>query len=188
MNMIDADPTPNKKYINWVLNQYTLQDDRDVFLLELDNLNSNLLIFDILKKLNKISNKDINQFHIYTELYEFITNIGGTGQNTTNFNLILSDKYFINKKEADIYYEDSDVLIIIPHTLKAAQFYSMTTNWCTKNKFYFDKYNNLGYLYIIFDKYNINNSVQLHFETQNFRNKDNIELISIDNYKKYFNI
>jgi len=77
--------------------------------------------------------------------------------------------------EAETYYEDSDIIILIPKTERASIMLGRGTEWCTAydpdegRTCHFKSYSEDGHLYIIINKSNPSeHRFQLHFETGQF--------------------
>jgi hypothetical protein len=130
--LVDADPTNNKAYLNWILNTYNKSDNKKVYIEDLYKVKEYLILFDKLKSQHKLEHTDINYYNDYKALYNDLNKIGGTGEPTEDENYLLTDRYYINNNEAEIFFEDNDYLIVIPKTLEASKFYAKNTQWCTQ--------------------------------------------------------
>jgi hypothetical protein len=182
--IISADPTSIVKngevvkmgsYSKWLLQLYKA---KNLKLEDLDKATDYLATFDALKKRNRLSGReaDILSFKSLPELFQTISEVGGTGKPTEDESYLIEDRYFINNKEAEIEYEDDDYLIVIPRTLEASQFYGRDTEWCTLYPDNFERYSEDGTLYIIIDKRKLNTSdrkrrLQFHFEESQYMDK-----------------
>jgi hypothetical protein len=177
--IISADPTTFIKnnevtkmglYSKWLLNLYK---NNKLLLEDLYKATEYLSEFHRFKTSNIVSGQvaDINKYKTLPELLKFNKSIGGTGSvDKEDESYLLTDRYFINNGEAELFYEDEHMLIVIPNTLKASQFYAYNTEWCTQYPENFKKYTQDGKLYIMIDKALINKSswgkrVQFHFES-----------------------
>lgn len=146
------DPTPNNKYLDWIIRSYLNDDYR---------IEDNEMIFDYLKTFHENKNlfdiKDINQYKTFTDLKNTIDPLKSTTDN------ILKSK-LIQTKDAKMIYNSGDIKIIIPHTYDAAKVFSQGTEWCTQYPKMYQKYSNKGDLYIVETK-NPEDRYQVHFES-----------------------
>ena len=83
------------------------------------------------------------------------------------------------KGNADEFYNDEDVRIIIPKDKTSACYYGQGTQWCTastKSTNYFNSYNKQGKLYIILPKNpeHEGEKFQLHFATNFYANENDV--------------
>ena len=83
------------------------------------------------------------------------------------------------KGNADEFYNDEDVRIIIPKDKTSACYYGQGTQWCTastKSTNYFNRYNKQGKLYIILPKEpeHEGEKYQLHFGTDFYANENDV--------------
>jgi hypothetical protein len=175
--LISADPTTIIKngevakmgsYSKWLLSLYK---NKSLKLEDLYKATNYLTTFDKLKKRNLLSGQqaDILSFKSLPELFKLITKVGGTGKPSKDESYLIEDRYFINNDQAEVFFEDSDYLIVIPRTLKASKFYGKDTEWCTTMSDMFKHYTEQGDLYIIIDKRKLNSDetdrrLQFHFE------------------------
>jgi hypothetical protein len=89
-------------------------------------------------------------------------------------NLLISNRYYINTKEAELFFEDDEWLVVIPRTPEASAFYANKTEWCTRREGQFHSYSRRGDLYIFIDKNKLNQHsdvmrrLQFHFEDNHF--------------------
>ena len=149
--LVECDPTLTKSYSNWIVNSYIKSDEKRLFLEDLYKVGKYLELYDKYKKKNLIE-KDIFKFKDYKELFKKMTEIGGLGEPTSDENYLLTDKYFINKGEAEVFYDDKNYLVVIPKTYEASKFYANKTEWCTKFPDQYEEYSSKGNLYIIICK------------------------------------
>lgn len=189
---IEEDETPNKigTYGQWLLRMYTqgklkLEDLEKTY----DNLEKLMLLVPQLKR--KKESVDINKFKNPTELFTFISERKqylppDKEDLSNNPEQLLENTYFIDNGEAKKVFENKDVVIIVPETLEASQFYAEGTNWCTRYPNMFRQYtedyppdNTLWIMIHKRDPYNLR--FQLHFPTQQFMNlRDNpIDITSL---------
>ncbi|MBR6517651.1 MAG: hypothetical protein IKT40_12540 [Bacilli bacterium] len=177
MQIISADPTydvnkPQKmgKYGKWLLNIYK---NGKLKLEDLYKATEYLKYF--VKYINRIENKDINQYHSLGDLYNVVKVFMESNDEMATSN---SDEIRRIKEGADKVYEDSEWMIIIPRTQEASCYYGKGTQWCTaaeKSYNYFDYYNDQGPLYINIDK-RTNEKYQFHFESDSFMDENDVAI------------
>lgn len=103
-------------------------------------------------------------------------------------NLLIENRYYINSKEAELFFEDEEWMVVIPKTPEASSFYANNTNWCTRRQGQFENYTSRGDLHIFIDKTKLNKHedkmrrLQFHFEDNMFMDIDDR---SINNTQKY---
>lgn len=167
MKIISADPTYRVeksqkmgKYGKWLLQLYL---NRRLKVEDLYKATDYLRCF--INYYNVIKDKDINKIKSLQELYEIVQPYLGGDIATSK-----SDEVRKIKEGAEKVYEDSEWLIIIPHTQEASCYYGKGTQWCTaaeRSNNMFDHYNNQGPLYININKVN-GKKYQFHFESNSF--------------------
>jgi hypothetical protein len=190
--LVDAVPSTNKQYLDWILKCYNNSDDKKVYIEDAYKIKEYLSLFTEYKNKNRIVVKDINKYKDYKDLYKTLSEIGGLGKPTEDEHYLIDDRYYINNKEAELFYEDDNYLIVIPKTLSASKFYAKNTEWCTQYPDNFKKYSEQGNLYIIIDiqllnTADLNRRLQFHFESEQFMNfNDEILLANIKS--KFLNI
>jgi hypothetical protein len=191
--LISADPTSIVKngevakmgvYSKWLLQLYKADSLK---LEDLYKATEYLTTFDGLKKRKLLSGQqaDILSYKSLPDLFQIVSEVGGTGKPTEDESYLINDRYFINNGQAELYFEDADYLIVIPRTLEASQFYGKDTEWCTLKPNMFNHYSEKGNLYIIINKHNLNSSerkrkLQFHFESKQFMNMDDENLKTED--------
>lgn len=157
-----ADPTPNKKYTQWMARQFTSGLSA---VTTLEDVTSTLS--DYVTKFHKLNQKrrlqpplnDINRYRDVYHLMDVLDDIPDEDQEATG--------------QAKKAYQDSDVSVVIPLDQQAACKYGRQTRWCTAavhGKNYFNEYNDQGPLYILFPQ-NPNRQgekYQLHFPSGQF--------------------
>jgi len=147
----------NSKYLDWVLNLYKkklIRQEDAPFIWEL------LGEFEQYK--SKIPNKDINSYKNSGELRAAINRAKG---------LLLQDISIpVDHKGAKKIFSEKDVTVYKILDLQAARFYAEGTEWCTKAKEVFDRYNNQGPLYVVFckDLEGKPSRFQFHFPSNQF--------------------
>jgi hypothetical protein len=191
--LISADPTSIVKngevvkmgsYSKWLLNLYKADSLK---LEDIYKATGYLTTFDGLKRRKLLSGQqaDILSYKSLPELFQTISEVGGTGKPTEDESYLINDRYFINNGQAEVYFEDADYLIVIPRTLEASQFYGKDTEWCTLKPNMFNHYSEKGDLFIIINKHNLNSSerkrkLQFHFGERQFMDMDDENLKTED--------
>jgi hypothetical protein len=181
--IISADPTTIVKhdevvkmgsYSKWLLSLYKTNSLK---LEDLYKATDYLTSFDKLKNRKVLSGQqaDILSFKSLPDLFQTISEVGGTGKPTEDENYLIEDRFFVNNGQAEVHAEDSDYLIVVPRTLEASNFYGKGSQWCTLYPDMFKEYSEKGTLYIIIDKHKLNSSasnrrLQFHFEEAQFMN------------------
>jgi hypothetical protein len=191
--LISADPTSIVKngevakmgvYSKWLLSLYKTDSLK---LEDLYKATEYLTTFDGLKRRKLLSGQqaDILSYKSLPDLFKVISEVGGTGKSTEDESYLIKDRYFINNDQAEVYFEDTNYLIVIPRTLEASQFYGKDTEWCTLYPDMFKHYSEEGNLYIIIDKRKLNKrdrkrKLQFHFESKQFMDMDDENLYTED--------
>jgi hypothetical protein len=167
-----SDPSKNKQYVQWLLNLY---DNGKLKLEDLYKATEYLHFFDALKRKNLVPSdkKDIGQIRSLLELFELISELGGTGEIKDDESYLVDDRFFINNGQVELLFENDKWLVVSPVTYDASKFYACTTQWCTKNPDQFDNYSSQGQLIIAIDKSKLNTNLasrrfQIHFESDQF--------------------
>jgi len=88
-------------------------------------------------------------------------------------NVLITNRYYITEKGADVFFENDEWLCVIPKTPEASAFYANNTKWCTRHPNQFERYNKNGHLYIFIDKTKLNNKdsmrrLQFQFESSSY--------------------
>ena len=141
-SFVKADPSPTKKYLDWMLEQHVNQKE------SLESISGKVASFDKAISRNLIQNKDIYKYETLKDLEKALQDIEGKKTKTE-----------IRKEEkiegAEKIYEDENVLIVSPKTHKASCYYGKGTKWCTTETSpeYFDNYRREGAtFYYLIDK------------------------------------
>ena len=168
---LDNNQSPPKlgKYTKWMLGMYR----RGTF--KRGDFNEAVKLLPIFEKYkNRVSVKDVTQLHSMGELYQVVKPFMEGDQATSK-----SDAIRKAKQGAEKVYEDDKWLVVVPHTMEAAQIYGEHTKWCTAAEDpegnMFEYYNNQGPLYINIDKVN-NRKYQFHFESGQFMDEEDYEI------------
>jgi hypothetical protein len=191
-NLVNSDPTSTKTYCDWIVKGYLKSDNKSVYLEDLYKVTEYLLTYEKMKKRNLI-NKDIFSFKNYKDLFLKIKEVGGFGEPTESDTYLIEDRYYINNKEAEIYFEDEHYLIVIPRTYEASKFYANKTQWCTRFPDNYESYSKEGELYIIIDKdklytMDVNKLLQFHFQVSPQFMDMNDTTVDLKTKKKFLSI
>lgn len=140
--IIEADPSPTKKYVEWMTKQIVLFD------YPFDYTKSVVSKFDVAVKKRLIQKTDINQYPEVGDLQYALQEIEGKQTKS-------EIRKFEKGKGVEKVYEDENVLIVSPTTHAASCYYGKGTKWCTTetSSQHFDRYKKEGIkLYYIMDK------------------------------------
>lgn len=144
-SLVDADPSRNKVYLQWLINQCFLKTsgrllDEDVY-----KVKDALIVYDRIKR--QFSKKDINQYKEYRDLVDEADKLSDSKSGKE----IKKDEMTAAMKESEVVYKGSEGSIIIPKTEKASCILGRGTKWCTAatSRNMFQYYNRNGNLYII---------------------------------------
>ena len=170
------DPTPNKQYIQPVMNMYI--KDKIKGFEDSQRLRDALALFARFKQ--RLDKRDINQ---YASLHELEDAIEPHELELTKKEKRQQGEYHIDPSSYDTFAESARYVVIIPITSQASCSFGAGTKWCTASKGsseYFDEYKQEGPLYIVrtkdanYDKDSIiatsNPLYQFHFESGQFMN------------------
>lgn len=155
------DPTPDKRYVQWMAQTFRRGGLK---LEDLYKLPRYLEDFELVKRQLPAEKRDIRIYKSPSDLYINIKDVKPE-ESSRSMDKKLDQKMH---QQADIIYNGSDYKIVVPKTKEASCYFGRNTEWCTaatKSNNFFEEYNSKGPLYIIIDKKN-NRRWQLHFETQ----------------------
>jgi len=156
----NVDPTTNKKYLDWILRQYSKHNFRQE-----DGYRVKLTLLDFEHYKNHIQQKDINQYQSLSDLEDAIEAVAGTKSKREE----IRD---IKHEGADKIFDKGGVTVYRIKTEAAAKFYGAGTKWCTaaENHCQFNNYNSRGPLYVVFckDLEGKQAKFQFHFEDDQF--------------------
>ena len=171
--LIDGDPSPTKKYAEWMIKNviketiglrsrltYPIADNVNFFIETIEKfhkLSTSITPEDItyaettshFVKGNKILTgpKDINKYDSISGLEAVL--------NAVHLRNVKKEKEESIKGDVEKLYEDDKFLIVRPHSHGASCYYGANTRWCTTQKDnpkYFNQYNGDGNLYYIIEK------------------------------------
>jgi hypothetical protein len=185
----DADPTPNKQYLQWLANRYIAKEFR---LEDISRIHDDLVKF---KKLSvKMDNRDISTFKTLNDLYDAIEK-HDDGQEVVSKGAAERD---VKMKGAEKLIDTPELQVVKLLNKEAACFYGKGTKWCTaadKNNM-FDDYKSQGDLYVLMvNKGGKQRKFQLSVEGDQFMderdnelNENDIKLLSsIPAYTEFLN-
>jgi len=186
---ISADPSANKKYLQWIIESYINDGIKKV-----EDLNSRVkpALEDFIILLNKkVLKKGTTKWENETNIYNYCGLVGckkgkftqsGLEDLLSNYAEILKkihqqkEQKIKGREEGKLIFETEELKIIQPLTEEAACYYGQGTRWCTAATLaenVFKDYNEQGPLYILLPseaKYP-EEKYQLHFETKSFMNE-----------------
>lgn len=174
--IVNADPTTEKKYLQWLLNQYikvqSSEREKELFFEDLYKMTEYLQLFDRLK--NNFINTDINQYKNYRDFFKNAVEVEKTlsGKNISAgvpLDDIIKSLYIGEVAGYKVYKLPKGRTDL----LRASRALSADTKWCTKNTDEFKKYISEDSLYIFTngeDKY------QFHSASNQFMDKYDIEV------------
>jgi ethanolamine utilization microcompartment shell protein EutS len=156
--IINADPTPNKKYVQWLIRTYLNSGIR--YLEDLGRTNAALILFDKNKIRLPVEQRDINKIKSLSDLESLVepfedVKSGKEEKRELSANI---------KSQTKIIYNGSQGKILVPLTQEASMFWGQGTKWCTAaaKSNMFNYYNKDGNLYIIL----MNNGEKYQFHLQ----------------------
>ena len=126
------DTTPTKKYIHWLAQQWSVNDERFE---SREKAHEYLDLFTKLTNKNIIKQKDINSYKSLKDLVTIIDDNKGTVTKTQAKKDV--------SKDAEKVFENDQIVIIKPKSQAAACKYGKGTQWCisaTTSENYFNKY------------------------------------------------
>lgn len=177
-HIAEFDPTPQKKYLQWILNCYLTATRYDPsYRKEVAGMNPEdlykfeepLAFYERMKPRLPVEMRDINRFKTLLDLENMLKSYrhAEIAQSNNEREREMEKQMFA---QSEIVLNSSRYLILSPKTKEASVFFGRNTRWCTASAYgfnYFDDYNKDGPLYIVLDKPN-NSRWQLHFETHQF--------------------
>ena len=188
-DIIKYDPTtPIKKGVPDKLGQYSkwllsLHKKGKLRKEDLYKAKEYLIMYNELKRQNILpeNSKDIGKILSLPELFILNSRYGGTGQVKDDESYLLTDRYFINNNQAELFFENRRWLVVIPKSYEASKFYACTSQWCTRFPDNYESYTKDGPLYIIIDKLKLNQDdatrrYQFHFESNQFMNMNDSQI------------
>jgi len=150
-SIVNADPTPQKKYVGWMA-KTLIQDKTDI-----DDLRNTVEEFNTFLNKGKTKTKDINAFKSFKDLKSEVDYLNNSGEGTSVKDL---------ENDYEVIVDNSDLLIMSPHTHEASRKLGLSkfsfrdcegggkdSAWCTtyKSPDHFNDYyykNNITFYYI----------------------------------------
>lgn len=173
-----ADPTQNKKYVNWMITRYLRGDVRRLedFPARITNA---LEYYDRLKRKKKLESEhtDINKIKDIEEVVQYYKKKAeeeGSGDLASKREKEKSiEQQMYDEGDAKLVYNDSEFKIVVPVSHKASCYFGKNTRWCTTGtaSTYHDMYSRQGPLYIILHK-PTNTRWQFHFGSQQYMDEE----------------
>ena len=186
--MENADPSPNKQYVQWIVLRYL---DKSIKRFE-----------DILSTISTLLVK-YHQLKIHRTLPSELSDIGKvkSGQDITDMwravdvahnelyqKLQKAKKENLPRGNAKDVFNNKEMRVVVPQDQNAACYYGQGTAWCTASvtsRNYFDHYNADGPLYIIIPKQPTHEGekYQLHFESGQYMDETDsqVNLVTLFN-------
>lgn len=179
----DADPTPNKMYIEWLIIQWLTQPRVEE---DLARIRTDLALYTRVKQRLPGEYRDIFKFKDYHHL----SNILVPYEETKSQGDVKREEYDQMMKETTLFHRSSAGMILVPLTQKSAMFWGRGTKWCTAADFnnMFAHYNKRGPLYIFIT--HDGRKYQYQVETNQFMDdRDQEAFVSfVEKYPKLFKI
>jgi hypothetical protein len=209
-NMLEADPTPNKICLQWLLNTFTQLLKQDKFneairfySEDLPKANKYLTLFESNKRKNKFKEfgtynlkgivdlTNINEYRSLSQLFNAVDPF--IERNPTELEAQILK--YVEMGKGEIPFKDSKYTVFIPLCRDASTIFNNLSGWCTsqpKNGMFSNYTSNNkrpdgtdSKLYIIIDNDfftdNSNKIYQLHFETRQFMDRSNSKIKDIVN-------
>lgn len=159
----DADPSPQKRNTQWMLNLFLKQK---LPLEDLGKANEYLTVFERVKSRLPVELRDLNRYQSIQNLFDTIEPYQ---QEQSQRELSRAEDVAMHE-QAKVLYNDANYKIVIPLTKEASCYFGKNTQWCTAATSgwnAFEHYNSSGPMYIILDKRN-NRRWQWHPATRQF--------------------
>lgn len=142
----------NDKYTQWVVNQFL--SDKITYMKIKQELGQTIKNFDKYKRV--LEKKDINRYETFDELVDavWLAHTSGNDPVSKREQEKLEKDKFFSTGDAEVFYQDSNIKIVIPHTEESSCYFGKGTKWCTAGEQdnRFDDYNRRSPLYIIMPK------------------------------------
>jgi hypothetical protein len=130
--IVNLDPTPQKKYLQWMLMRYTEAGRVDLGAFEVVTRFNDL----VNKKLIKGEEADIFRYKTVETLYDFAKRFEDVKSHS-------EEKREIKEGGADVAFENDRCVIYKIKSIEASRLYGAGTKWCTteaKSSYYFNNY------------------------------------------------
>jgi hypothetical protein len=150
--LIKIDPTPTRKFVGWIAKQWINKTITNI-----DDLRNTIEEYNVFLNKGKAQTKDINAFKSFADLKKEVDTINQSGEGISIKDL---------ESDYDIIIDNSDLLIMVPHTHEASRKLGLSyfsyrkcegggkdSAWCTTYKApdHFNDYyytNNVTFYYI----------------------------------------
>lgn len=195
LKVVDADPTKNKAYLQWMIlkvfsSPIWLRKMYGVYREDLNMLSENLAMYDRLKITKELPPeiRDINQIKNDTDLFDKLQPFKEVDLRSQREKGKDTEQAFFDKKEAILFHDSAALKIVIPKTHEASCYFGVNTKWCTTSKNdleTFEDYAADGPLFIVLHK-PTNRRWQFHFETAQFMDERDHFIKLVDFYKEPF--
>jgi hypothetical protein len=161
--LVEADPTPNGKYLNWMIGVWL----KDYIYVQgakwYDRMGEDLykvsepleVFYDNLPTYKKKNiNIDINYYRSLDELEEITSKkikkiVRGLANSPIE---LVNNRALIDQGDAKLIYEDNDRMFVDILSFEAAKFYGSYTSWCTTRRGNYERYSSSGPLIVDIDK------------------------------------
>ena len=174
----DQDPTPNKEYTAWLVGNYArggIARFEDIAARAVPALKR----FHALKTTRRIpvEERDIGRVRGLAALEDLVAGHGAVDTTSARKQEAEREKRFFDDGEAELFYDDAAVRVVIPRTEEASKWFGVNTRWCTAaaNNNMFGSYASDGPLYIVLDKA-ANERYQFHFESGQYMDETDSDL------------
>ena len=171
--LVKADPTPDKKALNFLARMYSMKQFK---MEDLDRVKTDVAKFYEVQP--KLENKDLNNYKTLKQMYDVLKPF--------QKKKVVSHKEEMRTQKmegADYIINSPTFKVIVPKTFEAACLYGMETKWCTTtSEETFKSYHNRGNLYIISakDPKGGVRKYQLHIEDGAFKDETDSDLSKND--------
>jgi hypothetical protein len=167
-----VDPSLKGIYMQWIA-RMSMGKPNENRTEDLDRVGEDLRAFETNKA--KITNKDINAYKSFQELFDVIAPFLVKAEPTKDEKAKAKEAAELEKVKKDIItvYTGPDGWIRIPTTVAAAIFLGQNTRWCTsaRGNNMFAHYNKSDSLFVVYDKATKTRS-QLHLDSGQFAGED----------------
>lgn len=180
------DPTPNKKYMTWLVSRYAgkrggINRFEDIPARAERALDTYMRLSR--KHLLKPEHKDINQIKALNELEKILDEYKEEETQSGAEETAGIEKKMFAEGDAELVYNDATWKIVIPKTHEASCYFGKNTRWCTTSEdspHYHEQYSKDGPLYVILHKPQ-NERWQWHFESRQYMDEEDSQ-INIDEF------
>ena len=120
-SLTDADPTPTKKYLEWMCKQAVEGEATP------DEIIPVIAEFDDFVNRNQIEHKDINSYNTFQELQAKVDATKEKGDSKSQQKKAI-------KKDKNVVYEDENITVLVPQNHEQSRLYGANTKWCTAER------------------------------------------------------